>query len=117
MLTKELRNDKSIKAEIIKLFKSGRDIKDSEVHALAERLQIPPDEMEQHIYAILRSFLSGGLSQGKEVEVDSDELAMGIKVEAEHTDEPALQEKIARDHLTEDQKYYSKLKTIEGASK
>lgn len=113
ILKKELMNDKSIKAEIIKLFKQDKPIADSDVHALAERLQISPDKMEEQIYNILRSFLSGGMSQGKVEDVDSDELAMGIKVESEHTDDPVLQEKIARDHLKEDAKYYTKLKEIE----
>ena len=106
-------NDKSIKAEIIKLFKQDKPISDSDVHALAEKLQISPDKMEDQIYNILRSFLSGGMSQGKIEDVDTDELAMGIKVESEHTDDPVLQEKIARDHLKEDGKYYTKLKEIE----
>lgn len=113
ILKKELMNDKSIKAEIIKLFKQDKPISDSDVHALAEKLQISPDKMEDQIYNILRSFLSGGMSQGKIEDVDPDELAMGIKVESEHTDDPVLQEKIARDHLKEDGKYYTKLKEIE----
>ena len=113
ILKKELLNDQSIKAEIIKFFKITPFIKDSDVHALAERLQIPPDQIEEHIYNILRSFLAGGKSQGKVEQVDPNELAMGIKVESEHTDDPALQEKIARDHLAENPKYYTDLQKIE----
>ena len=113
ILKKELMDDKSIKAEIIKLFKQDKPIADSDVHALADKLQISPDKMEEQIYNILRSFLSGGMSQGKIEDVNPDELAMGIKIESEHTDDPILQEKIARDHLAEDKNYYSKLKKIE----
>lgn len=38
------------------------------------------------------------------------ELAMGIKVEMEHTEDVALAKKIAQDHLKEDPHYYTKLK-------
>ena len=37
---------------------------------------------------------------------------MGIEVEKEHTDNPKIALKIALDHLKEDPKYYTKLKTI-----
>ena len=40
---------------------------------------------------------------------DAHELAMGTKVEMEHTDDPAESERIAKEHLIEDPKYYSKL--------
>jgi len=38
---------------------------------------------------------------------------MGIKVEMEHTKDRAIAREIALDHLTEDPKYYSKLKKVE----
>lgn len=38
-----------------------------------------------------------------------DELAVGVKVEMEHTDDPAEARKIAFDHLIEDRHYYKKL--------
>jgi hypothetical protein len=116
MLYRERSNSMSIKAEILKLFRQP-SVKDTDVHALAERLQMKPDEMEGHIYSILREFIGGGLSKGKIEQVDPKELAEGIKVEAEHTDDINLREKIARDHLAENPNYYSKLKTIEGESK
>jgi len=39
-----------------------------------------------------------------------EQLRQGIEVEKEHTDDPAIAEKIARDHLAEDPEYYTKLK-------
>lgn len=42
--------------------------------------------------------------------VDQQELAMGIKHESEHTNDPAIAMEIALDHLTEDPHYYSNLK-------
>jgi len=42
--------------------------------------------------------------------INPSELAMGIKIEMEHTDNPAIAKKIAMDHLAENPKYYSDLK-------
>jgi hypothetical protein len=41
---------------------------------------------------------------------DPDELSAGIKVEMEHTDDTHVAETIARDHLAEDPRYYTKLR-------
>jgi len=48
---------------------------------------------------------------------DEWELKYGTKHEMEHTDNPVLAKKIAKDHLLEDPEYYSKLRKagIEGA--
>jgi hypothetical protein len=69
--------------------------------------------------------ITGGLSDKMSLKdiankhnVDIDELMkeyrMGIKVEMEHTDNPKIAAEIARDHLFEDPKYYTKLKSVEG---
>lgn len=42
-------------------------------------------------------------------EFDPDELSKGVDVEKEHTDDPAIAEKIAKDHLKENPNYYSEL--------
>jgi hypothetical protein len=52
----------------------------------------------------------GLLSEAKEYQCNPVELAMGIKVEMEHTDDPKKAEKIAMDHLKENPSYYSQLK-------
>lgn len=41
------------------------------------------------------------------------QLAKGVKVEMEHTNDPEMAKEIAMDHLWEDPKYYNKLKQIE----
>jgi hypothetical protein len=41
------------------------------------------------------------------IKFDKTELAKGIKVEMEHTKDPKMAEKIAKDHLKENPKYYS----------
>jgi hypothetical protein len=43
--------------------------------------------------------------------INPSELAMGIKVEMEHTDDMAVAKKIAMDHLAENPNYYSDLKS------
>ena len=50
-------------------------------------------------------------------DVDPNELAMGIKVEKEHTADPAIAEKIARDHLAEFPDYYTRLTKMEAEAK
>lgn len=41
------------------------------------------------------------------------ELSMGVLVEAEHVDDPNVAKEIAKDHLVEDARYYTKLKIFE----
>jgi hypothetical protein len=55
--------------------------------------------------------LSGGVGdKTSAAEVDQEELALGLSIEAEHTDDPEVAKEIALDHLSEDPCYYSKLK-------
>jgi hypothetical protein len=51
-----------------------------------------------------------GILTEADMNMDSSELAMGIKVEMEHTEDMAVAKKIAMDHLAENPKYYSELK-------
>lgn len=44
-------------------------------------------------------------------DVDADELAMGLTIEGEHTEDPEIAMEIALDHLAEDPQYYSKMKS------
>jgi hypothetical protein len=48
------------------------------------------------------------------IDYNKKELKMGIKVEMEHTDDISVATVIAKQHLAEDPKYYSKLKTVHG---
>lgn len=59
--------------------------------------------------------IPGGLAdKGSPKDLSQKQLAMGIKVEMEHTNDEAIAREIALDHLTEDPEYYSKLKIMEG---
>lgn len=55
----------------------------------------------------------GKADKSKPEDFDPEQLAMGIKVEIEHTKDLDLAREIAMDHLKEDPKYYTKLKKIE----
>lgn len=61
---------------------------------------------------------AGGIAANKSPQdFDQDALAEGAKVEMEHTDDPKVAQRIAMDHLSEDPKYYQKLKIVEGMKK
>ena len=49
-----------------------------------------------------------------DIDYDPEQVKMGIEVEKEHTTDPKVAETIARHHLAEDPKYYTKLKKMEG---
>ena len=60
--------------------------------------------------------LEGGLAEEEgttEKDVIPKELAMGIEVEKEHTNDEELAKEIALDHLTEIPDYYTRLKEME----
>lgn len=63
---------------------------------------------------IAADVLAGGKADGKpSSDFSSDQLAMGKKVEKEHTHSEELAEEIARDHLEEIPDYYTRLKKME----
>ena len=44
--------------------------------------------------------------------LNKTQLRMGMKVEREHTTNPKIAKKISIDHILEDPKYYTKLRTL-----
>jgi hypothetical protein len=48
----------------------------------------------------------------EDIDYDKKELKLGIKTELEHTDNKRIATIIAKQHLMEDTKYYSKLKKV-----
>jgi len=62
------------------------------------------------IYKKMTESLQEVAEPAKEEDVDPEELAMGIEVEMEHTDDKEEAKKIALQHLAEVPDYYSKLK-------
>jgi hypothetical protein len=70
-----------------------------------------PEEREE-VYSLVSGKIQEIQTPAKEKEVDPKELKMGIKVEMEHTDDPAKAKVIALQHLAEDPKYYTKLASL-----
>jgi hypothetical protein len=64
-----------------------------------------------------RTFHKSLKDQGSRPDTDYDphQLAAGIKIEKEHTDDEETAKHIAKDHLDEDWQYYEKLKKVEKA--
>ena len=58
--------------------------------------------------------VAGGKADNKpDSSFPKDQIRKGMKVEREHTTNPQLAKEIAKDHLTENRKYYDHLKTME----
>lgn len=57
--------------------------------------------------------IPGGLADKTKGKFDPKQLAKGIKVEMEHTNDKSLAREIAKDHLVEDPKYYDHLLEME----
>lgn len=102
--------------EIMSFLFKNPSPKDKAIHDLAEKMGIDPDEFEAKVYGILGSILGAGKAKETgftEEDADSKELAMGIKVEMEHTTNKKISKRIALDHLAEIPDYYTRLKKME----
>jgi len=74
------------------------------------------DQTEKKALGITNK-LKGGVGDNKNpAELDRSELNSGIKEEKEHTNDTDVATEIAVDHLTEEPKYYSKMKKVEKRS-
>jgi len=108
------RGESDLQGQIIKWFSENPYPDDDLVHQFAEELGIDTEEFEKTIYGILSSYLSEGMSKGKEPpNVDKKELKLGIEVEYEHTTNPLISKKFAFDHLIEIPDYYTRLAKME----
>jgi hypothetical protein len=54
-----------------------------------------------------------GTDPRPDTDYDPEQLKMGIKIEIEHTKDKTISEKIAKDHLDEDARYYTHLIEME----
>jgi hypothetical protein len=66
------------------------------------------------------SFIYGGMfmkSEKNSSEIDQEQLAVGISVEKEHTDNEIIARRIALDHLVEIPDYYKRLSAMEKEAK
>ena len=99
-----------VRGKIVDFIADNPSPSDDDVHKFADDQGINPHKLEEVIYGILSEIIE----KGKGVDPDPKELAMGIKVESEHTSCQKLAEFIARTHLKEMKDYYTKLKAMEG---
>ena len=118
---KYLNESKDVSTELLDFLQKNIDPSDNEIHSLAEKLNVEPDDLEAMIYSLSTDFWANGRynEKGKNMKFDEKELAAGIKVEMEHTTNKEIARRIALDHLTEipgtgkGDGYYSLLKKME----
>lgn len=125
-----------MQAAVSEFLATNPNPEDEELHAWAEEQGYDVDEVEEIAYSLAASHVNEPVDrdegpesagetelepgEGKSAEagltaddVDPDELAMGIEVEKEHSDDEAAAERIALDHLAEIPDYYTRLKKME----
>lgn len=106
--------EKSVEEKVIELFTKKENVTIEDVEAIG-------DSAIQTSFDLLTSFFNKGRfnESGGKVKIDSKELALGVKVEMEHTTNKKIAERIAKDHLTEipgtgnNDGYYSLLERME----
>lgn len=114
------------KKEVEHFFQENPNPEDEQVHAWADKKKENKHEVEDKAYELATETakkdskgdkLEGGKADGKSPgDFDATQMAMGKKVEREHTNDPALAEEISSDHLSELPDYYSRLKKMEDAA-
>jgi len=104
-----------VEDSIITFFTETPSPNDDMVHGLATQLGLDPHILENEIYNLLSSYINdvGKHDHMTDEEFDANELAMGIEVELEHTDNRSIAKSIAKDHLEEVPDYYTRLKAME----
>jgi len=100
---------------LIKFFQENPSPSEDEMNAFADQMGTDPDALDERIYALLSSLLKGvGKSNDmSDDEFDADQLAKGIDVEMEHTEDELIAKMIAKDHLAEIPDYYDRLGQME----
>lgn len=113
------------KKDVAGFFRDNPNPQDTKLHAWAEGKGQEPDKVEAKAYELATAEakkqgkgdkIPGGKADDKsKSDFDPKQLAMGKKVEMEHTDNPALAAEIARDHLSEPgaKHYYDELEKME----
>jgi hypothetical protein len=108
-----------LRCAVTKFFTENPNPDDSDFHALADSLNISPHELEEVAYELLSGLIKG-VGKHKRVPVTKfspEQIKMGLEVEKEHTDTPAIAQQIAKDHLAEFPDYYTRLKKMEDEAK
>lgn len=115
-------NENNIHSMIIDYFKNNPNPVDTDIHALAEKLNLSASALENHIYMVLTDYILNGIKVsdwdgvGKDLDerdVNPIQLRKGIEIEFEHTKNKEIAKKIAIDHLAEFTIYYTGLENME----
>lgn len=100
---------------MIDIYNLAKELRSNKPMNLVKSLQAESRQVDRFVSSLLgeKQLIPGGKGKGlKPEDVDPNELAIGIKVELEHSNNNrALAQEIALDHLAEDPNYYSKGKT------
>jgi hypothetical protein len=114
--------DESIPQKIVDYIQKNPFPKDdSGIHKLAEDLEMEVDILEQYIYAILTTILTGGKSKGDVSKITKEQLDIGFEIEYEHVNldkkyednkvikaiQDIYRTKISSDHYMENNTYYT----------
>jgi hypothetical protein len=110
--------------ELVQFLLKNPNPSDKQIHKWAEERGWEPDDVEELIYRMVSTyamFLGGGRANReglKKSDVDPEELARGVEVEREHSDDIPTRERISLDHIAEVPKnspltYYEGLSMIE----
>lgn len=118
--TEELPKQKgNIEQQLITFLSENPNPSDKDMHSWTEENGFNVHEIETIAYKLathMVNFLTGGDSVNKGVSkrgVDGNQLKLGMKIEEEHSTDPLITQKIALDHLSMDDLYYTHLKELE----
>lgn len=90
-------------------------VENDKIQQLAKLLNVTSKELDEIGEDSVEDIISniGNHDFVPDSEFDTTQLKLGISVELEHTKSKLIAKLIAKDHLTEDPKYYIKLKKME----
>jgi hypothetical protein len=103
----------SIKNDVVNILYTSDSIDISDLQEIIKKYDINMPVIIAILLDLLQSFFMEGRSKDFDGPYDDDQLQQGAKVEMEHTDDPIIAVKIAKDHLAENAKYYTYLKKME----
>lgn len=113
----ETKNLFDIKEIFIKFLENELEINYKKIENFAKENDVELKFIINLALKILTDFFQHGhyqeaVKKGKEIEFDRKQLEIGLQWEFEHTNDEYMAERIAKDHLLEDNLYYSHIKEM-----
>lgn len=106
-------SSESKKDKVYNFIKRNPYPSDDKMHRLADQNKTSHEAMEGAAYSLLSDFINHGEAKKFKGKYNSSQLKAGTKVEKEHTNNPRIARRIAKDHLAEFGDYYTRLKKME----